>query len=90
VTPKRRQGSGRAAVDHIAAQLTDALSELSRVQASQAAIADAARNDRERLVELLDRLDDDLLVAVTCAAELLVQEGRQLIGIRRVPERNSP
>lgn len=90
MTPRRRQGSGRAAIDHIARQLTESLSELSRVTAAQAAIADAARNDRERLIELLDRLDDDLLVAVTRAAELLVQEGRQLAGIRRAPEGGSP
>jgi len=71
VTPRRRQGSGRAAIDHIAAGLTNALSTLSKVTVSQAAIAEAARDDAERTAEILGRLDDDLLAAVEMAASLV-------------------
>ena len=78
MTPKRRQGSGRAAIDHIAAQLTDALSELSRVQACQAAIAVA--NDPERLDALLDRLDSGLLGAVAEAAQLVHDAAQHALG----------
>jgi hypothetical protein len=88
VTPRRRQGTGRAAVDHLARELTDALSELSRVQASQAAIATA--NDRDRLDALLGRLDLDLLAAVTASAGLVHKAGQQQIAARRAAEGNSP
>lgn len=88
MTPRRRQGTGRAALDHIAAGLTDALSELSRVQVSQAAVAVA--NDAERLDALLDRLDLDALVAVTASAGLVHQAGQQQIAARRAAEGTSP
>lgn len=88
MTPKRRQGTGRAAIDHIALQLTDALSELSRVQASQAAVATA--NDPDRLDALLDRLDDGLLVAVTATVGLVHKAGQQQIAARHAAKRTSP
>lgn len=88
MTPRRRRGSGRAAVDHISAQLTNALSELSRVQVSQAAVAVA--NDPDRLDALLDRLDLDALVAVTASAGLVHKAGQQQIAARRATEGNSP
>lgn len=88
MTPKRRQGTGRAAVDHVAAQLTDALSQISRVQVSQAAVAVA--NDPARLDALLDRLDFDALVAVTASAGLVHNAGQQQIAARRATEGKSP
>lgn len=88
MTPKRRQGTGRAAVDHIARQLTDGLSELSRVQVSQAAVAVA--NDPARLDALLGRLDLDALVAVTASAALVHKAGQQQIAARHAAEGNSP
>lgn len=88
MTPRRRQGSGRAAIDHIAAQLTDALSELSRVQASQAAIAVA--NDRDRLEALLDRLDTPLLEAVTAAAGHVHDAAQHVLIVRHATEGTSP
>lgn len=94
MTPKRRQGTGRAAFDHISQQLTESLSQLSRVTASQAAIADAARGDFEKAVAILERLDDDLLNAVTVAAGAVFQLGvaettiRQMLGTP--PEGTSP
>lgn len=71
MTPKRRQGSGRAAMDRIDRELTDALSTLSKVTASQAAIAEAARDDAECTADVLGRLDDELLAAVEMAAGLV-------------------
>jgi hypothetical protein len=88
VTPRRRQGSGRAAVDHLARQLTDSLCELSRVQVSQAAMAVA--NDPARLDALLARLDLDALVAVTASAGLVHKAGQQQIAARRKTEGTSP
>jgi hypothetical protein len=67
VTPKRRQGTGRAAFDHISAQLSESLSTLSKVTASQTAIAEAARGDIDRTIAVLGRLDDKLLAAVLVA-----------------------
>lgn len=80
MTPRRRQGSGRRAVDHIAAQLTDALSEMSRVQAGQAAIAVA--NDPARLDALLDRLDTGLLAAIAASAQLVHDAAQHALGQR--------
>lgn len=71
MTAKRRQGSGRAAIDHITTGLTDALSTLSKVTVSQAAIAEAVRGNDEGLTKLLDRLDDALLSAIADAAAKL-------------------
>ncbi|EOD66883.1 hypothetical protein [Amycolatopsis vancoresmycina] len=71
MTPKRRTGTGRAAVDHIAAGLTDALSTLSKVTTAQAAIAEVARGDVAKATALLDRLDDQLLDAIADAAATL-------------------
>lgn len=64
MTPKRRQGSGRAAMDRIDRQLTDALSTLSKVSVSQAVIADVAHGDLDRAAATLNRLDDDMLAAL--------------------------
>lgn len=88
MTPKRRQGSGRAAIDHVTAGLTDALSELSRVQASQAAIAVAT--DPERLDALLDRLDSRTLAAVTESARLLHEHGQHALHQLHATEGESP
>lgn len=88
MTPKRKQGTGRAAFDHISQQLTDSLSELSRVNASQAAVAIA--NDADRLDTLLARLDLGLLVAVTASAGLVHKAGQQQIAARRATEGTSP
>ena len=71
MTPKRRQGSGRAAIDHIDHQLTEALSTLSKVNASQAVIADIARGDVEKAKATLDKLDDQLLCAIADVAATL-------------------
>lgn len=89
MTPRRRQGAGRAAIDHIAAGLTDALSELSRVTVGQAAMAEAARGDRDRLYTLLDRLDDGSLAAVRDCAELVACLAKDE-QVRRGPEGKSP
>lgn len=88
MTPRRKQGTGRAAVDHIAAGLTDALSELSRVSASQAAVA--AAHDRDRLEALLDRLDVGTLAAVTESAQLVHEAGQHALIVRHATEGTSP
>lgn len=88
MTPKRRQGSGRAAVDHVSAQLTDALSELSRVQVSQAAVAVA--NDPARLDALLDRLDRDALAAVAESARLVHDAAHHALLQRHATEGTTP
>lgn len=89
MTPRRRQGSGRAAFDHISAQLTESLSTLSRITVSQAAIAEAARGDLGRLYTLLDRLDDASLAAVRDCADLVAGLAKDE-QIRRGPEGKSP
>lgn len=83
MTPKRRQGSGRAAIDHIAAGLTDALSTLSKVSVSQAVIADVARGDLDRAEANLERLDLRLLDAVKQIAGQLQTMARTEIDARR-------
>lgn len=88
MTPKRRQGSGRAAIDHIARQLTDGLSELSRVQASQAAVA--AANDPDRLDALLDRLTVDTLTAVAESAGRVHDAAQHALLQRHATEGGSP
>lgn len=72
MTPKRRQGSGRAAFDHISKQLTESLSTLSKITASQAAIAAAVAQDEDNLTRTLDRLDDPLLAAIADAAAMVL------------------
>lgn len=76
MTPKRRQGSGRAAFDHISAGLTDALSSLSTVNASQTIVADIARGDLDRAAATVSRLEDDLLVAITRVAVQFYEAAR--------------
>lgn len=92
MTPKRRQGTGRAALDHITAGLTDALSTLSKVTACQTTIADVARGDLHRAEAHLEKLDAPLLDAVRQIAGHLhtmarteqdTRAGRSLIEVRQ-------
>ena len=82
MTPRRRQGSGRKAFDHIARQLGESLGNLSKITAAQGAIGWAVQDQPALAAEALERLDDEQLHAVAAAAgavhklalELLAQD----------------
>lgn len=82
MTPRRRQGTGRAAFEQIARGLAESLGNLSKITAAQGAIGWAVQDKPDLAAEALERLDDEQLHAVADAAgtvqrlalELLAQD----------------
>jgi len=79
MTPRRRQGSGRKAFDHIAAQLAESLGNLSKITAAQSAIGWVVQEQPNLAAEALERLDDDQLHAVADAADAVHRLALELL-----------